>query len=160
MYTLPSLDNMTFKKILYNDCYGGFDISVEALDLYNESSETKYYKFNIPNLHENEKLVSIVEKLGNKANGLCSKLKILKIPEFIFPYVKISEYDGLEDVEIDYNLAHAQILHEIMNNRSFSDLISNRVSINPQLIEKYNTLVMYHDYWNLHKECWNDKIPR
>ena len=42
-------------------------------------------------------LIEVVKKLGNKANGTCSELKIVEIPDGI--EWEISEYDGLETVE-------------------------------------------------------------
>ena len=42
-------------------------------------------------------LIDVVKKLGNKANGTCSELKIVEIPEGI--EFELSEYDGLETVE-------------------------------------------------------------
>ena len=38
-----------------------------------------------------------MKKLGNKANGTCSELKIVEIPDGI--EFELSEYDGLETVE-------------------------------------------------------------
>ena len=42
-------------------------------------------------------LIEVVKKLGNKANGTCSELKIVEIPDGI--EFELSEYDGLETVE-------------------------------------------------------------
>ena len=42
-------------------------------------------------------LIDVVKKLGNKANGTFSELKIVEIPDGI--EWEISEYDGLETVE-------------------------------------------------------------
>ena len=42
-------------------------------------------------------LIDVVKKLGNKANGRYSELKIVEIPDGI--EWEISEYDGLETVE-------------------------------------------------------------
>ncbi len=42
-------------------------------------------------------LIKTVETLGDKANGRCSKLRIIKIPDNID--WEIDEYDGMESVE-------------------------------------------------------------
>jgi hypothetical protein len=42
-------------------------------------------------------LVAVVEKLGNKANGQCARLKIVEIPDNI--KWEITDYDGMEEVE-------------------------------------------------------------
>jgi hypothetical protein len=45
---------------------------------------------------DNPNLVKVVKKLGAKANGSCSSLKIVKIPMDV--KWEISEYDGLEHI--------------------------------------------------------------
>lgn len=45
---------------------------------------------------ENPLLVRVVKELGEKANGRCAELKIVKIPEDI--EYTIEEYDGLEHI--------------------------------------------------------------
>ena len=41
-------------------------------------------------------LVAVVKEMGNKANGQCAKLGIVKIPDDV--KWEISEYDGMENV--------------------------------------------------------------
>jgi len=43
------------------------------------------------------KLIECVEKLGDKANGSCAKLRVIEIPDGID--YEIDEYDGFESVE-------------------------------------------------------------
>jgi hypothetical protein len=42
-------------------------------------------------------LIEVIKELGAKANGMCAKLKIVKIPSNVD--WEINEYDGLESVE-------------------------------------------------------------
>lgn len=42
------------------------------------------------------KLIKVVEKLGEKANGDCAELKVIEIPDGI--EYEISEYDGIEHI--------------------------------------------------------------
>lgn len=46
---------------------------------------------------DDPKLVKIVEKMGDKANGTFAKLKIVEIPDGV--EWQISEYDGIETIE-------------------------------------------------------------
>ena len=78
-------------KVVINKCYGGFSISKEAMELLGVDSPYPDIKRNDP------ALVEVVEKLGDKANGSFSKLKIVEIPDDV--EWDIAEYDGLEWVE-------------------------------------------------------------
>lgn len=44
----------------------------------------------------NEKLIQVVEMMGDKANGDCASLKIVEIPDGTD--YEISEYDGMEHI--------------------------------------------------------------
>jgi hypothetical protein len=101
-------------RVVYNACYGGFGLSNEAkdrmvelgyemelnpsydptgVDWYNRTQKYKIYDGDIP--RHNPILIQVVEELGEKAGGECSKLVI---EEVYGPY-RIDEYDGFESVE-------------------------------------------------------------
>lgn len=81
-------------KIIINNCYGGFNISNEALALYTEREGTTKFN-NIRSFERNDPiLVEIVEQLGKAANGLFSNLKVVEIPDDV--KWQIQEYDGNE----------------------------------------------------------------
>lgn len=122
---------METHKIVYNNCYGGFGLSIEAIKwLENNATDESVrtflkekraeieksaepnlkkwitieglmetclmYEYNEKGLPRHHKdLVACVEALGDKANGICSKLKIYELNENIY---KIDEYDGWETV--------------------------------------------------------------
>lgn len=78
-------------KVVINKRYGGFSISKEAMELLGVDSP-------YPDIERNDPaLVEVVEKLGDKANGCFSKLKIVEIPDDV--EWDIAEYDGLEWIE-------------------------------------------------------------
>jgi hypothetical protein len=99
-------------KVVYNACYGGFGLSIEAMDRMVElgykglelnpkygsgkKSISNYYKYygdyNIP--RHDPILVQVVEELGEKANGNCADLQI----EEVYGSYRIDEYDGNESV--------------------------------------------------------------
>jgi len=102
------------RKVVYNDCYGGFSLSLKGCKMYIEmlgktpklySGKSKWdehwyiekpydcYSRDIP--RHDAALVRAVETLGDKANGDCAELRILEVEG---PY-RINEYDGKETVE-------------------------------------------------------------
>jgi hypothetical protein len=110
--SLIHTEELQMTKVVYNACYGGFGLSIEAMDRmvelgyeglelnpgYNPNSKSMYsYKYygdyNIP--RHDPILVQVVEELGEKANGNCADLQI---EEVYGPY-RIDEYDGNESVK-------------------------------------------------------------
>ena len=109
-------------KIVINKCYGGFGLSEEATLLYgkkkglniivqrdkglkinhyylNEKKDGNY--FSERDIQRNDPaLIEIVEELGIKANGFCSELKIVEIPDDV-EWI-IEEYDGKEWIAEDH----------------------------------------------------------
>jgi len=108
------------RKVVYNNCYGGFSISTEALLLARQQSGNPFwggariageaypdgtiasggvlasFGHHINDIKRDDPiLVQVVEQLGDKANGRCSKLAIETVDG---PY-RIVEYDGNETVE-------------------------------------------------------------
>jgi hypothetical protein len=102
------------RKVVYNACYGGFSLSLEAQKMYLEMSgkEPKFYKgkfsweehwysaepndFYDRDIERHDPiLVKVVETLGDKANGDCADLCITEVQG---PY-RIEEYDGYETVK-------------------------------------------------------------
>jgi hypothetical protein len=106
-------------KVVYNECYGGFSLSDEAIELYLTLKGLKYKKINEKwgsryDVEENKNfydrrierddpvLVQVVEKLGMKANGSCAKLCIEDLPKGTL--YRITEYDGYESIETKYDM--------------------------------------------------------
>lgn len=96
-------------KVVFNNCYGGFWLSEQAILMYADSkgelpkddlSTLQYERdFDCSALdREDPILVQIVEMLGPEASGPCSSLKIEEVPNGAL--YRIREYDGMERVEI------------------------------------------------------------
>lgn len=94
-------------KIVINRCYGGFGLSKEALDIYCEkkginpgkwNNTWKFYEdFSDTRIDRTDPiLISIVEELGQNADGYCAELSIIEIPDNVEYY--INDYDGMETV--------------------------------------------------------------
>ena len=90
-------------KIVFNNCFGGFGLSEEAVTwlLENGNEETKdavakYGDMAFSHNRHNQDLVRCVETLGERAGGECAKLGIEHIKGNQY---RITEYDGYESVE-------------------------------------------------------------
>lgn len=106
-------------KIVINTCYGGFDLSEEAVMFYAELANIKltvvkaendwYRNYYIDGIIDNDHyfwttnisrndphLVHVVEVLRAEASGSYSRLKVVEIPDDVD--WEINEYDGLEHI--------------------------------------------------------------
>ena len=84
-------------KVVINNCFGGFSVSNEALELLiamGVEVKGKYLDWSFP--RHDKRLVEVVEMLGEKANGFGAKLKICQVDAQGY---KINAFDGLESVE-------------------------------------------------------------
>lgn len=83
------------KKVILNKCWGGFDLSVEAKELYARRRAITDPKIIYDEATRSDPvLVQIVEELGKEANGQYADLVIVEIPADM-EYM-IDEYDGWE----------------------------------------------------------------
>ena len=102
------------QEIVINNDYGGFSLSREAVllarklsgnpkwggvtiegDVYDNGDVCNTDYGFIDDIPRDDKiLVEVVKKLGKKANGYLSSLKIVKIPDDV--EWEIEEYDGME----------------------------------------------------------------
>jgi hypothetical protein len=122
-------------RVVINDCYGGWRISNKANKLYTlrktNNSSNYLSKRNDPIL------IQIYNELGDEFNGgRYSKIGIEKIPKKYENHYYISEYDGLEKVEIDYTK------YELDNLKQKTKEILENNSINND--EKINQLNFYY----------------
>ena len=111
-------------EVLLNDCYGGWQISNKAKKLYElrRTKDSNYYL----RRRSDPILVQIYKELGDEFDGgKYSKTGIEKLPKKYEKYYIISEYDGLESIEIDYTkyeLDHLkQKIKEILENNSIDN---------------------------------------
>jgi len=81
-------------KVVINADYGGFSLSEEAYKFLGLKWDG--YGFAFTDERSDLKLVECVEKLGEKANGECAKLKVIEVPDEV--KYEIEEYDGREHV--------------------------------------------------------------
>lgn len=89
-------------KVVYNDSYGGFNLSEKAKEMLSQLKGIEISYDTIILRHDKD-LVAVVEQLGAEASGHYSNLKIAEISSDRY---RIFDYDGLESVitpeTIDY----------------------------------------------------------
>lgn len=92
-------------KVILNKCFGGFELSPAAIAMYSEKKGTTFsdyfYYSIIDEIRKDPDLISIVEELGGEANGWCSKLVIVDIPDELDGKYVIDDYDGIETLHED-----------------------------------------------------------
>lgn len=87
-------------EYLINSCYGVFQFSQRAIDMYNEKTGAAASTFD--ELRDDVTMIEIVKTIGAvEASGSSSYLQIIKIPIEYKEYVRVHEYDGMEEIEIN-----------------------------------------------------------
>jgi hypothetical protein len=109
------MEDFDMHKVVYNTCYGGFSLSMSAIEWLNAHCEDPELKqlikdnledksklhlvYEIVDFFDNKRhhkdLVAVVEALGDRANGECAALDIATISGRQY---RIEEYDGAEEV--------------------------------------------------------------
>ena len=90
-------------KIIVNRCFGGFGLSEKAekklieLGKSDLLDEVRWADEKIKARTDSD-LVSIVEELGDEANGNYADLRIVEIPDEVIGNIYIEEYDGIESI--------------------------------------------------------------
>lgn len=106
------------RKVVYNSCYGGFSLSLEAQELYLKKKghtpkfntgkhrwdqhwyvEKPFDSYHGDLVRHDEHLVEVVEELCAKSSGDCARLSIKEVRGAY----RIDEYDGLETVVESYD---------------------------------------------------------
>ena len=138
--------------VLYNNDYGGFNVSKKAKKIYNErmSQDNSEYKsrstdgfyddfYDTTGRHD-PLLVSIYHELGEEFNGTkYTKIKIKTIPKKYENAYIIHEYDGLESVSVDNNKYKLDAIQNIIHDLDIND---NDVKIN-----EINKILSEKDYY-------------
>jgi len=93
--------------ILYNDCYGGFEISKKAMEMYkNRKNNLHYLQHYSHHVSRTDPiLIEIYNEIGQDefSRKPISNIEIKYIDEKYKNFFIINEYDGLEDIEILYD---------------------------------------------------------
>ena len=108
--------------VLYNNCYGGFSISKTARKLYIERKKAQSPDFDEKRYgiygfcRHDPILIEIYNEIGREMfSDEYSNIIMKEIPNKYSKFYIITEYDGLEDVEIDHNKYLLYRIIEIIN---------------------------------------------
>jgi len=123
-------------EVLYNARYGGWGISDKAMKLYTlrRTKNSTYYL----RRRNDPILIQIYKELGDEFDGKeYSKTSIEKIPKKYENYYFISEYDGLETVEIDYTKYELDILKQ-----KIKEILENNNIDNDEKINQFKKMII------------------
>lgn len=106
-------------KVIVNNCFGGYSVSEEAIDLYRQLSGTtdpisRYAEW----LRTDPIMIDVVEKLGQRANGRAAELVTIEVPDG-YDY-RINDYDGLESIYLTIREDH---LRELIRKGNEDDIV-------------------------------------
>ena len=123
-------------EVLCNDKYGVWTISSKARELYKlrTKKDSNYYI----RRRSDPILIQIYKELGDEFDDKkYSNTKIEKIPKKYENYYYISEYDGLETVEIDY------IKYQLDNlKKNIKEILENNRIDNDEKINQLKEMII------------------
>ena len=127
-------------EVLYNARYGGYGLSEKAEKMYEERSGRKA---DCLDCRHSPLLLQIFHELGDEFNSKYCYAEIEKIPKKFENFYVIDEYDGLEEVIIDYHTYELTntILHSTMNDNEKINKLKEIVSR-----RKVSVLRQYRSY--------------
>jgi hypothetical protein len=137
-------------KVLFNDCYGGFNFSEAFLAEYKartgQTLDTykALFRRGTQSIRCDPIAIAIVEEKGSEwASGVCSCIAIREFPAVFAHYWDIDESDGDEHVRVDVAAALADILQTFMETRDlpalerqYTAIAEARASMTPPHIEQ------------------------
>jgi hypothetical protein len=88
------------KKIVINNCYGGFSLSKKAMELYSQlSGEHKTTRYGYDLRRDDPHLITVVETLKGDANGTSAHLIVVEVPEGVRCRIVEPDAGGRETIE-------------------------------------------------------------
>ena len=106
------------KYILINGCYGGFSFSEDFMKTFEKMYPHYFEKddwWDIDYFRRNEDVIQLYREKGQDwSSGKYSKLTLKEIPEDVYDYVRVGEYDGYESMVIDWKKAFYK-MYELEN---------------------------------------------
>lgn len=92
-------------KVIHNVCYGWFGWSEEARNLYIQLTKEKTGEDINPSIGSVKRhdpiLIEVFERLGNRAAGKYSDIKISVIPYELKHCYRIYDYDGIKSIILE-----------------------------------------------------------
>lgn len=127
-------------KVVYNSVFGGFGLSKEGLAEYNRMT-SKNVKHAEAIESDDPILIHLVETMGDAMNTECSRLKIKEFPMKYKWFLKWTEYDGRESVNIDYEKYMIDRIKHIINDSSVSS--DEKIAHIHELYNEYDERIQF-----------------
>jgi hypothetical protein len=128
--TMSAVPESTTIKILYNDCYGGFNLSDEFKAEYERRTSKKinicysYASKGSDSIRTNPNAIAIFEEKGSDwCSGPSSMIKLRTIPAIFNNYWNIDECEGDETVAVNVEGALADILETYIQTGDHSAML-------------------------------------
>jgi len=151
-------------KIVINGYYGGFGLSGLALAEYCSRKGNKEARsVNIP--RNDPILVSVVEELGERANGSCAHLVITEIDDDLDGLWSITDYDGAESIEIQHDAARvrkraAEVLYDAgLSDQEKLQQLSAIFPPLPSMLKKAKVDALYGEDGPVEKRLGSSWLP-
>lgn len=116
-------------KVLYNDCYGGFNFSEAFLAAYKTRTgraldpDRALFRVGPNSIRCDPDAIALVEQHGSEwASGPHAYIAIREFPDLFAHYWSIDEYDGSETVQISVSDVLADALDTFMATRDLATL--------------------------------------
>ena len=130
------MDNQEI-EVLFNECYGGWRISNKAIKLYKlRQTEQSNNNYNYLSRRSDPILIQIYKELGDEFDSKYSKTVIERISKKYENHYYISEYDGLETIEINYTK------YELDNlKKNIKEILENNSMDNDEKINQFKQIM-------------------
>ena len=83
-------------KIALNKCFGGFSLSEKAYEALGLEWDKYGFEYKEEHKRTDPKLIEVIEKLGEEADGRHDRLVVVEVPDDVNWY--IDDYDGVETI--------------------------------------------------------------
>lgn len=129
-------------EVMYNACYGGFNFSELVVEEYYKAKGILDFKDKkLPrSLHRIDRadpvMIEVVKRLGDKASGLCAKIKLIEVPRKFAAHYRLVEYDGYEGVEVDLETYKFDSIRAVLDDETVKDKLALAERIRDILDEK------------------------
>ena len=109
----------TTMEVMFNHCYGAFEFSEEAWQLYKERGGQCSDPYDMS--RHDPVMLRIVKELGPaRVNTIYSSIHLATIEARFKEHYSINEYDGREHVVIEYNSYRVEAVKAILNDEALS----------------------------------------
>jgi hypothetical protein len=122
------MENKPKVRVLYNNCYGGFTFSQEAfleinqrLTLQDRKPLTSVHSYVSISDRYDPIFLQVYDLLGSRFSGKHSSIQVELVDEKCKHFIDITEYDGLESVEINTENYTLFNIMNIIESQTFSD---------------------------------------